>query len=86
MYLKHFIFYHKFHLPLSTGFQVMNVFLIIFSFFKISSSLVQSKIFPKTEEKNPEDPLSEVKDPLPEKLRNSVVSLNFLQSPEICKV
>ncbi|XP_071463813.1 pecanex-like protein 1 isoform X4 [Marmota flaviventris] len=35
-------------------------------------SLVQSKIFPKTEEKNPEDPLSEVKDPLPEKLRNSV--------------
>uniref|UniRef100_A0A2K6A520 Pecanex-like protein n=2 Tax=Mandrillus leucophaeus TaxID=9568 RepID=A0A2K6A520_MANLE len=35
-------------------------------------SLVQSKIFPKMEEKNPEDPLSEVKDPLPEKLRNSV--------------
>ncbi|XP_024595390.1 pecanex-like protein 1 isoform X9 [Neophocaena asiaeorientalis asiaeorientalis] len=35
-------------------------------------SLVQSKIFPKTEEKNPEDPLSDVKDPLPEKLRNSV--------------
>ncbi|KAM5273996.1 pecanex-like protein 1 isoform 2-T2 [Ctenodactylus gundi] len=35
-------------------------------------SLLQSKIFPKTEEKNPEDPLSEVKDPLPEKLRNSV--------------
>ncbi|XP_012922918.1 pecanex-like protein 1 isoform X6 [Heterocephalus glaber] len=35
-------------------------------------SLVQSRIFPKTEEKNPEDPLSEVKDPLPEKLRNSV--------------
>ncbi|XP_008821437.1 pecanex-like protein 1 isoform X3 [Nannospalax galili] len=35
-------------------------------------SLMQSKIFPKTEEKNPEDPLSEVKDPLPEKLRNSV--------------
>ncbi|XP_069887063.1 pecanex-like protein 1 isoform X3 [Dipodomys merriami] len=35
-------------------------------------ALVQSKIFPKTEEKNPEDPLSEVKDPLPEKLRNSV--------------
>ncbi|XP_055394470.1 pecanex-like protein 1 isoform X4 [Bubalus kerabau] len=35
-------------------------------------SLVQSKIFPKTEEKNPEDPLSEVKDPLPGKLRNSV--------------
>ncbi|XP_012579975.1 PREDICTED: pecanex-like protein 1 isoform X3 [Condylura cristata] len=35
-------------------------------------SLVQSKIFPKAEDKNPEDPLSEVKDPLPEKLRNSV--------------
>jgi hypothetical protein len=30
------------------------------------------------EEKNPEDPLSEVKDPLPEKLRNSVVSFIFL--------
>lgn len=38
---------------------------------------MQSKIFPKTEEKNPEDPLSEVKDPLPEKLRNSVVSFCF---------
>ncbi|XP_074249152.1 pecanex-like protein 1 isoform X5 [Saimiri boliviensis] len=35
-------------------------------------SLVQSRIFPKMEEKNPEDPLAEVKDPLPEKLRNSV--------------
>ncbi|KAM6464042.1 pecanex-like protein 1 isoform 5-T5 [Liasis olivaceus] len=35
-------------------------------------SLVQSKIFPTSEDKNPEDPLSEVKDPLPEKLRNSV--------------
>lgn len=44
---------------------------------------MQSKIFPKTEEKNPEDPLSEVKDPLPEKLRNSVVSFNFLRSPQI---
>uniref|UniRef100_A0A672U376 Pecanex-like protein n=1 Tax=Strigops habroptila TaxID=2489341 RepID=A0A672U376_STRHB len=37
-------------------------------------SLVQSKFFPNSEDKNPEDPLSEVKDPLPEKLRNSVVS------------
>ncbi|ETE72938.1 Pecanex-like protein 1, partial [Ophiophagus hannah] len=36
------------------------------------SSLVQSKLFPTSEDKNPEDPLSEVKDPLPEKLRNSV--------------
>ncbi|XP_029397007.1 pecanex-like protein 1 isoform X6 [Mus pahari] len=35
-------------------------------------SLMQSKIFPKAEEKNPEDPLSEVKDPLPEKLSSSV--------------
>ncbi|XP_075470327.1 pecanex-like protein 1 isoform X4 [Ascaphus truei] len=35
-------------------------------------SLVQSKIFLNTDDKNPEDPLSEVKDPLPEKLRNSV--------------
>ncbi|XP_038621911.1 pecanex-like protein 1 isoform X1 [Tachyglossus aculeatus] len=35
-------------------------------------SLIQSKVFPNAEEKNPEDPLSEVKDPLPEKLRNSV--------------
>lgn len=36
---------------------------------------MQSKIFPKADEKNPEDPLSEVKDPLPEKLSNSVVSV-----------
>ncbi|KAH0620677.1 hypothetical protein JD844_021355 [Phrynosoma platyrhinos] len=36
------------------------------------NSLVQSKLFPTSEDKNPEDPLSEVKDPLPEKLRNSV--------------
>ncbi|XP_058843336.1 pecanex-like protein 1 isoform X3 [Acipenser ruthenus] len=35
-------------------------------------SLVQSKVFPNVKDKNPEDPLSEVKDPLPEKLRNSV--------------
>nr|XP_033807906.1 LOW QUALITY PROTEIN: pecanex-like protein 1 [Geotrypetes seraphini] len=35
-------------------------------------SLVQSKVFPNSEEKNPEDPFSEVKDPLPEKLKNSV--------------
>uniref|UniRef100_A0A8B9SAN8 Pecanex-like protein n=1 Tax=Apteryx owenii TaxID=8824 RepID=A0A8B9SAN8_APTOW len=40
-------------------------------------SLVQSKFFPNSEDKNPEDPLSEVKDPLPEKLRNSVVSRLF---------
>nr|XP_023691746.1 pecanex-like protein 1 isoform X1 [Paramormyrops kingsleyae] len=35
-------------------------------------SLVQSKVFPNIKEKNPEDPLAEVHDPLPEKLRNSV--------------
>ncbi|XP_041131518.1 pecanex-like protein 1 isoform X5 [Polyodon spathula] len=35
-------------------------------------SLVQLKVFPNLKDKNPEDPLSEVKDPLPEKLRNSV--------------
>ncbi|XP_051507379.1 pecanex-like protein 1 isoform X3 [Myxocyprinus asiaticus] len=35
-------------------------------------SLVQSKVLPKVKEKNPEDPLSEVQDPLPEKLLNSV--------------
>uniref|UniRef100_A0A8C1WGQ7 Pecanex-like protein n=1 Tax=Cyprinus carpio TaxID=7962 RepID=A0A8C1WGQ7_CYPCA len=35
-------------------------------------SLVQSKVFPNVKEKNPEDPLSEVQDPLPEKLRSSV--------------
>ncbi|XP_061098585.1 pecanex-like protein 1 isoform X1 [Conger conger] len=35
-------------------------------------SLVQSKIFPNLKDKNPEDPLSEVQDPLPEKLRSSV--------------
>lgn len=38
------------------------------------SSLIQSKIFPQLRSKNPEDPLSEVQDPLPEKLRASVVS------------
>ncbi|XP_061599627.1 pecanex-like protein 1 [Cololabis saira] len=35
-------------------------------------SLIQSKILPKLKDKNPEDPLSEVEDPLPEKLRASV--------------
>uniref|UniRef100_A0A8B9IJZ5 Pecanex-like protein n=1 Tax=Anser cygnoides TaxID=8845 RepID=A0A8B9IJZ5_ANSCY len=41
-------------------------------------SLVQSKFFPNSEDKNPEDPLSEVKDPLPEKLRNSVPILSYV--------
>ncbi|XP_075963758.1 pecanex-like protein 1 isoform X4 [Anarhichas minor] len=35
-------------------------------------SLIQSKIVPNLKDKNPEDPLSEVQDPLPEKLRASV--------------
>ncbi|XP_040915966.1 pecanex-like protein 1 isoform X6 [Toxotes jaculatrix] len=35
-------------------------------------SLIQSKILPNLKDKNPEDPLSEVQDPLPEKLRGSV--------------
>ncbi|MEQ2239620.1 Pecanex-like protein 1 [Ilyodon furcidens] len=35
-------------------------------------SLIQSKILPNLKEKNPEDPLSEVQDPLPDKLRASV--------------
>ncbi|XP_048393115.1 pecanex-like protein 1 isoform X4 [Stegostoma tigrinum] len=35
-------------------------------------SLIKSKIFPTTDDKNPEDPLAEVKDPLPEKLKQSV--------------
>lgn len=48
------------------------------SLFIFFSSLVQSKMFPNSEDKNPEDPLSEVKDPLPEKLRNSVVSWLFV--------
>ncbi|XP_076013464.1 pecanex-like protein 1 isoform X2 [Genypterus blacodes] len=35
-------------------------------------SLIQSKILPNLKDKNPEDPLSDVQDPLPEKLRLSV--------------
>ncbi|KAL3049653.1 hypothetical protein OYC64_008998 [Pagothenia borchgrevinki] len=35
-------------------------------------SLIQTKIVPNVKDKNPEDPLSEVQDPLPEKLRASV--------------
>lgn len=48
--------------------QPFNTFVLCFS------SLIQSKIFPHLRSKNPEDPLSEVHDPLPEKLRASVVS------------
>lgn len=35
-------------------------------------SLIQSKMFPNLKDKNPEDPFSEVHDPLPDKLRASV--------------
>lgn len=42
--------------------------------FLLYSSLIQSKILPNIKDKNPEDPLAEVLDPLPEKLRGSVVS------------
>ncbi|XP_066534602.1 pecanex-like protein 1 isoform X2 [Hoplias malabaricus] len=35
-------------------------------------SLIQSKVFPNVKEQNPEDPLAEVQDPLPDKLRSSV--------------
>lgn len=41
-------------------------------------SLVRSKLFPNTDDKNPEDPRADVKDPLPEKLKESVVSNHFL--------
>lgn len=39
-------------------------------------SLVRSKIFPELENRTPEEPPVEIKDPLPEKLRNSVVKKN----------
>ncbi|XP_069567654.1 pecanex-like protein 1 isoform X3 [Brachyistius frenatus] len=35
-------------------------------------SLIQTKVLPNLKDKNPEDPLSEVQDPLPDKLRASV--------------
>uniref|UniRef100_A0A8C6UU85 Pecanex-like protein n=1 Tax=Neogobius melanostomus TaxID=47308 RepID=A0A8C6UU85_9GOBI len=38
-------------------------------------SLIQSKMLPNLKDKNPEDPLSEVHDPLPDKLRASVVMI-----------
>uniref|UniRef100_A0A8C9WXK7 Pecanex-like protein n=1 Tax=Sander lucioperca TaxID=283035 RepID=A0A8C9WXK7_SANLU len=40
-------------------------------------SLIQSKIVPNIKDKNPEDPLSEVQDPLPEKLRASVTDTHY---------
>lgn len=38
-------------------------------------SLVRSKLFPELENRTPEEPPVEIKDPLPEKLRNSVVKI-----------
>lgn len=38
-------------------------------------SLVRSKLFPELENRTPEEPPVEIKDPLPEKLHNSVVSI-----------
>ena len=43
------------------------------SFVVLCRSLVRSKFFPELESRTPEDPPVEIKDPLPEKLRNSVV-------------
>lgn len=54
--------------------------LLIPSFLFPRSSLIQSKVLPNIKDKNPEDPLSEVQDPLPEKLRASVVSLRVRES------
>lgn len=39
-----------------------------------SRSLVRSKLFPELENRTPEEPRVEIKDPLPEKLHNSVVT------------
>lgn len=41
-------------------------------------SLVRSKLFPELENRIPEEPPVEIKDPLPEKLRNSVVRITAL--------
>lgn len=62
-----------------------------YCFVLFCSSLIRSKFLPTLKDKNPEDPLSEVKDPLPEKLRASVVSswsitwLWILNQANICK-
>lgn len=55
------------------------VFFGFFSLFVFSldhmniRSLVKSKLFPELENRTPEEPPVEIKDPLPEKLHNSVV-------------
>lgn len=51
--------------------------LIIFNLFliRLLRSLVRSKLFPELENRTPEEPPVEIKDPLPEKLCNSVVKI-----------
>lgn len=46
-----------------------------FSLMSCVRSLVRSKLFPELENRTPEEPPVEIKDPLPEKLHNSVVSI-----------
>lgn len=52
-------------------------FFTVFFFFLLDHinirSLVKSKLFPELENRTPEEPPVEIKDPLPEKLHNSVV-------------
>lgn len=43
-------------------------------------SLVRSKLFPELENRTPEEPPVEIKDPLPEKLHNSVVKKRKITS------
>lgn len=56
--------------------QFSAVFLLTFLMLSTHNirSLVRSKLFPELENRNPEEPPVEIKDPLPEKLRNSVVT------------
>lgn len=58
-------------------FYLSVVFLVTLSFMLFTHnirSLVRSKLFPELENRNPEEPPVEIKDPLPDKLRNSVVT------------
>lgn len=72
--------------------NILPVILVLFSWFHLKScdfffffpltaftrSLVRSKLFPELESRTPEEPPEEIKDPLPEKLRNSVVKITYL--------
>uniref|UniRef100_A0A672GCD2 Pecanex-like protein n=1 Tax=Salarias fasciatus TaxID=181472 RepID=A0A672GCD2_SALFA len=49
-----------------------SVFYLILLLHNNEMSLVRSKLFPELENRTPEEPPVEIKDPLPEKLRNSV--------------